>query len=87
MPVRCTTTRSRGSPGGRAGLVVPAFERAIAFAPDAISHRVGLAGVLVDREAYDEAATQLDAALALTPRTYLDERDLDEARDLLVRLP
>ena len=73
--------------GGRAGLVVPSFERAIALEPDEISHRVGLAGVLVDREAYDDAAMQLDAALASTPRTYLDERDLDEARDLLGRLP
>jgi len=73
--------------GGRAGRVVPSFERAIELEPDEISHRVGVAGVLIDREAYDDAATQLDVALALTPRTYLDERDLEEARALAERLP
>jgi len=73
--------------GGRAGRVVPSFERAIELEPDEISHRVGLAGVLIDREAYDEAARQLDVALSLTPRTYLDERDLAEARALVDRLP
>lgn len=73
--------------GGRAGRVVPSFERAIELEPDEISHRVGLAGVLIDRERYDEAETQLEVALARTPRTYLDEQDLAEARALEARLP
>ncbi len=73
--------------GGRAGLVVPSLERAIELEPDAISHRVAFAGVLIDREMYDAAAAQLDAALALTPRSYLDELDLEEARALEGRLP
>ncbi len=73
--------------GGRGRLVVPAFERAIGLEPDAIAHRVAFAGVLIDREMYDAAAVQLETALALTPRSYLDERDLDEARALRDRLP
>jgi len=73
--------------GGRAGQVVPSFERAIAIEPDVISHRVAFAGVLIDREMFDAAAEHLDAALSIPPRTYLDGMDLEEAQELRARLP
>jgi hypothetical protein len=43
--------------------------------------------VLIDREAYDRAADQLAAALALSPSTYLDGEDLAKAEELQARLP
>ena len=73
--------------GGRGGQVEPAFERAIEIEPDVISHRVAYAGILIDREAYDRAAEQLDAAIAIAPETYLDGKDLEEAEELRSRLP
>jgi len=73
--------------GGRSGQVEPSFERAIEIEPDAITHRVAFAEVLIAREAYDRAAEQLDAALALTATTYLQERDLEKARSLQASLP
>lgn len=73
--------------GGRGGLVEPAFERAIEIEPGVIGHRVAYAGVLIDREAYDRAASQLDAAAAIAPETYLDRKDLEEADTLRSRLP
>jgi tetratricopeptide (TPR) repeat protein len=73
--------------GGRGGLVEPSFERAIEIEPDVIGHRVAYAEVLIDREAYDRAAEQLDAALGLAPSTYLDGEDLAKAEALQARLP
>jgi len=73
--------------GGRRGEVEPSFERAIEVEPTVIGHRVAYAEVLIDREAYDRAAEQLRAALALAPSTYLDGQDLAKAEELQARLP
>lgn len=73
--------------GGRPGQVIPSFERAIASEPDVIAHRVELARVYLDRNDPAAARTQLEVALSLTPRTYLDRRDLEEAHALQARLP
>ena len=73
--------------GGRQGQVEPSFERAIEIEPDVIGHRVAYAEVLLDREAFDRAAEQLAAALALEPSTYLDAKDLALAEELSARLP
>lgn len=73
--------------GGRGGLVEPSFERAIAIEPDAITHRVAFAEILIAREAYARAAEQLEVALSLTATTYLQGRDLERARSLQASLP
>ena len=69
--------------GGRGGRVVPSFERAIEIEPDVLSHRVEFARVLIERGSPEAAAEQLEAALALTPRTYHDHQDLAAAEALL----
>lgn len=73
--------------GGRSGQVIPAFERAIATEPDVITHRVELARVYLDRNEPEKAREQLTVALSLTPRTYHDRLDLEEARALFAQLP
>ncbi|MFO7546698.1 MAG: hypothetical protein R6W77_14490, partial [Trueperaceae bacterium] len=73
--------------GGRSGLVIPSFERAIEAEPDVIVHRVELARVLIAREAFDAAREQLDVALSLTPRTYHDRQEVAKARELMAQLP
>ena len=73
--------------GGRTGNVEPYFERAIELEPDAITHRVGLAEILIAAEEYDRAAEQLDVALSLTATTYLQGLDLERARELQASLP
>ncbi len=73
--------------GGRAGEIDPAFERAIELEPAVIFHRVSYAEVLIERDRHDEAAAQLDAALALEPATYLERREHDLARELRDALP
>jgi tetratricopeptide (TPR) repeat protein len=69
--------------GGRSGLVLPAFRRAIDIEPDVIAHRLELAKVLIARGDEAAAAEALRVAVSLTPRTYLDREDLEEARGLL----
>lgn len=73
--------------GGRQGQVEPSFERAIEIEPDVIGHRVAFAEVLIDREEFERAAEQLGAVATLTPRTYLDGKDLETAETLRARLP
>lgn len=73
--------------GGRSGLVIPSFERAIAAEPDVIVHRVELARVLIARNAFDAAREQLDVALSLTPRTYHDRQEVAKARELMAQMP
>ncbi|MEX2501799.1 MAG: TRAP transporter TatT component family protein [Trueperaceae bacterium] len=73
--------------GGRAGEIDPAFERAIELEPNVIFHRVSYAEVLLDRDRPEEAAAQLEAALALEPTTYLERREHEEARALHDALP
>lgn len=69
--------------GGRSGLVLPAFRRAIDIEPDVIAHRLELAKVLMARGDEAAAAEALRVAVTLIPRTYLDRQDLEEARGLL----
>lgn len=72
--------------GGRRGSVAPSFERAIALEPDAISHRLAFAQVLVDRDDVAAAIAQLEVAVALSAPTYLDRKDLEAARALLAEV-
>lgn len=73
--------------GGRAGQVVPSFERAIASEPDVITHRLELARVLLERDEPDLAREQLELAVTFTARTYHDRLDLEAAGALLASLP
>jgi tetratricopeptide (TPR) repeat protein len=73
--------------GGRAGQVIPSFERAIASEPDVITHRLELARVLLERDEAGLAREQLELAVTFTARTYHDRIDLEEARALLASLP
>ena len=73
--------------GGRAGEIDPAFERALELEPDVIFHRTAYAEVLIERDRPDEAAEQLDAALALEPTTHLERREHEFARELRAELP
>ncbi len=72
--------------GGRAGQVIPAFERAIASEPDVITHRLELARVLIERDEPDLAREQLELAVTFTARTYHDRLDLQEANAVLASL-
>ena len=73
--------------GGRAGQVIPSFERAIASEPDVITHRLELARVLLERDEPDLAREQLELAVTFTARTYHDRLDLEDAGALLASLP
>lgn len=72
--------------GGRGGLVLPSFERAVAIEPDEITHRLAFARVLVDRGDPARALEHLRVAVTLRATTYLDRQDLEEARALLAEL-
>lgn len=72
--------------GGRGGLVLPSFERAIAIEPDEIAHRLAFARVLVDRGDEPRALEQLRVAVTLRVSTHLDRQDLQAARALLAEL-
>jgi uncharacterized protein (TIGR02996 family) len=72
--------------GGRGGLVVPSFERAIAIEPDEITHRLAFARVLMDRGDEARALEHLRVAVTLRVSTYLDRQDLQAARELLAEL-
>lgn len=72
--------------GGRGGLVIPSFERAIAIEPDEITHRLAFAQVLVDRGDTAAARAQLEVAVTLRATSYLDRQDLEAARALLDEL-
>ena len=73
--------------GGRAGQVIPSFERAIASEPDVITHRLELARVLIERDEPNGAREQLELAVTFAARTYHDRLDLEAARELLASLP
>jgi tetratricopeptide (TPR) repeat protein len=73
--------------GGRSGQVIRSFERAIAIEPDVIAHRLELARVWIDRKDTAAAKAQLQAAVAIAPRTFHDRLDLEQARTLLATLP
>lgn len=72
--------------GGRGGLVIPSFTRAIEIEPSVISHRLAFAQVLVDRGDAAAARAQLEVAVTLRARTYLDRQDLEAVRALLAEL-
>jgi tetratricopeptide (TPR) repeat protein len=69
--------------GGRAGLVVPSFERAIAIESDVLSLRESYAEVLLERGDRAGAIAQLEVAVRLTPQTHREQQVLEEARVLL----
>jgi len=73
--------------GGRAGQVIPSFERAIASEPDVITHRLELARVLIERDETVAAREQLELAVTFSARTYHDRLDLEAATALLASLP
>jgi tetratricopeptide (TPR) repeat protein len=72
--------------GGRAGQVIPSFERAIASEPDVITHRLELARVLIERDEPDAAREHLELAVTFAARTYHDRLDLEAASALLASL-
>ena len=69
--------------GGRAGQIRPLFEKAIAAEPDELTHLVNYGQALIALDDKEAARVQLERALELTPNGVRDERDLDEARELL----
>jgi len=69
--------------GGRAGQIRPLFEQAIAAEPDEITHRVGFGKALIALDDAEAAKGQLEQALELRPKSFSDEEDLEEARELL----
>jgi tetratricopeptide (TPR) repeat protein len=73
--------------GGRSGQVIPSFLSAIAAEPDAITHRLELARVYIDRNDPAAAREQLAVALTLPANTYFARLDLAAARDLFATLP
>jgi len=54
--------------------------------PQAIIHRVELAGVLAAQGKKEEARKQYEAALAIAPKTAADRYDLERARRELAAL-
>jgi tetratricopeptide (TPR) repeat protein len=73
--------------GGRTGQIVPAFLNAIAAEPDAITHRLELARVYIERNDLAAAREQLNVAIALPADTYFARLDLAAAREALAQLP
>jgi tetratricopeptide (TPR) repeat protein len=73
--------------GGRAGQVIPSFERAIASEPDVITHRLELARVYLERNEPAKAREQLALAVTFPASTYHERLDLEAARALLATLP
>jgi tetratricopeptide (TPR) repeat protein len=68
--------------GGRSGQVIPSFLRAVAAEPDAITHRLELAKVYVERGDRGAALEQLAVAITLPATTYFTRLDLAAARSL-----
>lgn len=69
--------------GGRSGEVVPLFERVLELDPRAITHRVAFAEALLRFDDRERARAQLEAALELRVRTFLEREDRARAEELL----
>lgn len=69
--------------GGRGGEVAPLFEKAIELEPEAVSHRVAYAEILIERGEREYAREQLEAALAIDDASFRSEVERQRARELL----
>lgn len=72
--------------GANNGRVVPLFEEAIKLEPQVIIHKVEYATALERLGKKDEARKQLEAALAIAPKTAADRYDQERARKQLAGL-
>jgi len=66
--------------------VEPLFEQAIKINPEAIAHRLEYGGALIRLKKPDAARVQLEKALALPAKTWVDRANQDKARELLKKL-
>ncbi len=72
--------------GANGNQIMPLFNEAIQLEPQAIIHKVELAGVLAAQGKKEEARKQYEAALAIAPKTAADRYDLERARRELAAL-
>jgi hypothetical protein len=72
--------------GANGGASAGLFEEAIKLEPSTIIHKVEYAGVLAQQNRKADAIKQLEAALAIAPKTAADKFDLERARKELVGL-
>lgn len=72
--------------GANGNQIMPLFNEAIQLEPQAIIHKVELAGVLAAQGKKEEARKQYEAALAIAPKTAADRFDLQRARRELAAL-
>ncbi len=66
--------------------VEPLFQKAIALNPTAIAHRLEYGGALIRLKKPEAARAQLQKALELPARTWVDRADQEKARTLLEEL-
>jgi len=66
--------------------VVPLFEKAISINPTSIAHRLEYGNALVRMKKLDKARAQLQKALELPARTYVDRKNQEMARELLKKI-
>jgi Tfp pilus assembly protein PilF len=66
--------------------VEPLFQQAIQINPTAIAHRLEYGGALIRLKKPQEARVQLEKALALPARTWIDRANQEKARALLADL-
>ncbi|MBO1438154.1 hypothetical protein [Meiothermus sp. CFH 77666] len=66
--------------GANGNAIMPLFNEAIQLEPQAIIHKVELAGVLAAQGKKEDARKQYEAALAIAPKTAADRFDQERAR-------
>jgi len=66
--------------------VEPLFQKAIALNPTAIAHRLEYGSALIRLKKPDAARAQLEKALELPAKTWVDRADQEKARKLLAEL-
>ncbi|WP_299426852.1 hypothetical protein [uncultured Meiothermus sp.] len=66
--------------GANSNQIMPLFSEAIRLEPQAIIHKIELAGVLAAQGRKEDARNQYEAALTIAPRTAADRFDLERAR-------
>lgn len=72
--------------GANGSQIMPLFNEAIQLEPQAIIHKVELAGVLAAQGKKEEARKQYEAALSIAAKTAADRYDLERARRELAAL-
>lgn len=72
--------------GANGGASAGLFEDAIRLEPTTIIHKVEYAGVLAQQNRKADAVKQLEAALALAPKTAVDRFDLERSKRELAAL-